>query len=222
VFNLLRSGCFLLAVYSESEQENTINNEITSSITTDEEELTVISKKFSTKKVIISICIIFVVFGLVFGGYEYTKIMNFKNYVNKANEELNLKNYDEAISFYNKALSYKKDKDIEEKLVSVQNNKQYQDIYDTGLKLLDDKKYTEAIQKFSEINQNMSEIYTDAQNKIEECRKNIINDDIQAANDAIKNEDYDAANKYIEDILKIDASNNDAKLLKTIISIKPF
>lgn len=80
-----------------------------------------------------------------------------------------------------------------------------------------EKKYLEAIQKLSQINQVSGQLYTNVQSKIEECKKNIINEDIKAANTAISDKDYDNANKYVADILKIDSNNSDAKQLQNTI-----
>ncbi|AKN33837.1 hypothetical protein Ccar_24610 [Clostridium carboxidivorans P7] len=58
-----------------------------------------------------------------------------------------------------------------------------------------------------------------AQNlKNENNKKENISKDIQLANDAAKNNKYEEANKYLDEILKIDPNNTDAKNLKDIFA----
>lgn len=157
-------------------------------------------------------------FGSAFGTSKIVEIKKFNDLVNSANQKFNTGNYDEAISLYNKALQIKSDNDVIKNVSIAQSCKQYQDIYNQGLKLVTEKKYTEAIQKLNTINQAAGQVYTNAQGKIEECKKNIISEDINATNTAISNKDYDGADKYVEDILKLDANNGNAKQLKTTIA----
>ncbi|MBI6875612.1 tetratricopeptide repeat protein [Clostridium aciditolerans] len=156
-------------------------------------------------------------FGSAFGTSKIVEVKKFNDLVNSANQKFNTGNYDEAITLYNEALQIKSDNDVIKNISIAQNYKQYQNAYNEGLKLITEKKYSEAIQKLSTINQMAGQVYTNAQSKIEECKKNIISEDIKATNTAISNKDYDSANKYVEDILKLDANNNDAKQLKTAI-----
>lgn len=161
-------------------------------------------------------CLLF--FGSAFGTSKIVQAKNYNNLVNSANQNFNTGNYDEAIELYNKALQIKDDNDVIKSKVMAQNYKQYQDTYNQGLKLINDKKYLEAIQKLSSINQVAGQVYTNAQGKIEECKKDIISDNIQNANTAISNKDYDGANKYLAEVLKIDANNTSAKQLQTTIA----
>lgn len=174
-------------------------------------------KQSNIKKAIIGLILLIIICGAGLGGYKYVQAKDFNSLIKDANQKLNEGNYDEAIQLYNKALAYKNDNDVQKKLALVQNYKQYQNTYNEGLKLMNDKKYSEAIEKLNTINQAAVQLYNSAQNKIEECKKNIINDDIQAANDSIKNGEYDAASKFVDDILKIDSNNNEAKQLKAKI-----
>lgn len=197
------------------------NNQITSIIDENIEESKIVSNspKIKIKNVIIGLIILIGICASTFGGYEYVQAKNFDDLVKAANIKMNVGNYDEAIQLYDKALTYRNDSNVQKKLETAQNYKQFENVYNNGLKLMDDKKYSEAIQKFGTIKQSASKIYNNAQNKVSECKKNIINSDIEAANSAIKKEDYDSADKYVEDILKIDANDNDAKQLKGTITV---
>ncbi|NMM61185.1 hypothetical protein HBE96_00390 [Clostridium sp. P21] len=161
-------------------------------------------------------CLLFI--GSAFGTSKIVQAKNYNNLVNSANQNFNSGNYDEAISLYDKALQIKDDSNVVKNRAMAQNYKQYQNTYNEGLKLITDKKYSEAIQKLGTINQVAGQVYTNAQGKIEECRKNIISDNIQNANTAISNKDYDSANKYIAEVLKIDSNNTNAKQLQTTIA----
>lgn len=152
--------------------------------------------------------------GSVFGGYEYNQQKSFNNLVRLANQKLYAGDYDGAIKLYNEALSYKNDNNIKNEILLAQGYKQYKSIYNDGLKLMSDKKYLEAIQKFSTINQNSGQIYNNAQNKISECKKQFIAQNIQLASDSAKNGKYDDAIKYLDEVLKLDANNSEAQNLK--------
>ncbi|AYD39837.1 zinc-ribbon domain-containing protein [Clostridium fermenticellae] len=195
------------------------NDEITSIMNEDIEDPTIISnsEKIKIKKVIIGLIVLVVICCAGFGGYKYVQAKEFNNLVKTANQKLNAGNCDEAIQLYNKALTYRSDSNVQKELAEAQKYKQYQSIYNQGLKLMNNKKYSEAIQKFSSIDQSAVQIYNNAQSKISQCKKNAINDDIQNTDNAIENGDYDTANKYIDDILKIDANSSDAKRLKAKI-----
>lgn len=156
--------------------------------------------------------------GSAFGAYKYSQQKNFNNLVNLASQKLYSGDYDTAIKLYNQALSYKNDNNVQQEIALEQSYKQYSGIYNEGLKLMTEKKYSEAIQKLSEINQASGQLYTNAQGKIEECKKNIISDNIQNANTAISNKEYDSASKYIAEILKMDSNNTEAKNLKDKIA----
>lgn len=153
-----------------------------------------------------------------FGAYKYNQYRNFNNLVNLASQKLYSEDYDNAIKLYNQALSYKNNNNIKAQMLLAQNCKQNQNIYNDGLKLMNSEEYSKAIEKFSIINKNTGQIYTNSQNKIEECKKNIISQNLKAANNSIENEDYDTANNYVSNILKIDNKNEQAIKLKEIIA----
>ncbi|BDR76577.1 tetratricopeptide repeat protein [Clostridium tetani] len=157
-------------------------------------------------------CLLFA--GSMFGTYKIIQTKNFNDLVMLANEKLNTGNYDEAIELYEKALNYKDDRSVEKELMLVKNYKQCNDIYNKGIKLMNDKKYSDAIQKLSTIEQWSGLIYTNAQSKIEECKKQIIAQNIKSASEAAKNGKYDDANKYLDQVLKLDNNNSEAKKLK--------
>lgn len=158
------------------------NNEITSIINENVEDSTKKYNVLKIKKAIIGLIVLIVICGSGFCGYKYVQDKNFNDLVKSANMKLYTGNYDEAIQLYNKALICRNDSSVQKELEIAQGYKQYQSIYNEGLKLMNDKKYSEAIKKFSSINQSAAQIYNNAQGKISECKKNIINNNIQVAN----------------------------------------
>ncbi|MHC1682668.1 MAG: N-acetylmuramoyl-L-alanine amidase [Clostridiaceae bacterium] len=106
-------------------------------------------------------------------------------------------------------------------LINEANNlKEDKSFYDEGIQLMNDKKYLEAIEQFSKISKEADKFYSEAENYIEECKKQYIAQNIQLSTDALKNNKYDDANKYLDDVLKIDANNTEAKELKNDIATK--
>ncbi|MBV4450106.1 tetratricopeptide repeat protein [Clostridium tyrobutyricum] len=176
-------------------------------------------RKQKLLKIAILIVVLIVLFiGTIFAIYKYSQKKNFNDLVNSASKKLYAGDYDDAIKLYNQALSYKDDNNVKIQISLAQGYKQNQRTYNEGLKLMSDKKYSEAIKKFSTINQNSGQIYNNSQSKISECKKDIINENIKSANNAIENENYDIANSYINDILKIDNKNEEAVKLKGTIA----
>jgi tetratricopeptide (TPR) repeat protein len=171
--------------------------------------------KKSILKVLTLILVAIVLFvGSIFGTYKYSQQKNFKNLVSLASRKLSEGDYDNAIKLYTQALNYKDDKNIKAQISLAQLYKKNQYTYNEGLKLMDSKKYSEAIRKFSTIAQSAGQIYNNAQSKISECKKQFIAQNIQLANDSAKNNKYDDAIKYLDQILKLDADNSEAKNLK--------
>lgn len=138
-------------------------------------------------KIIIFCGLLIILFGgSVFGTYEYNQQKRFNNLVRLANQKLYAGDYDGAIKLYNEALSYKNDNDVKNEILLAQGYKQYKSTYNEGLKLMNDKKYSEAIQKFSTISQNSGQIYSNAQNEIAECKKNITSQNINTDSNIAK------------------------------------
>lgn len=169
-------------------------------------------------KIATLIVVLIVLFiGTIFAIYKYSQKKNFNDLVNSASKKLYADDYDDAIKLYNQALSYKDDNNVKIQISLAQGYKQNQRTYNEGLKLMSDKKYSEAIKKFSTINQNSGPIYNNAQSKISECKKQFITKNIELANDYAKNNKYDEAIKYLDEVLKLDSNNSEAKNLKNTV-----
>ena len=86
--------------------------------------------------------------------------------------------------------------------------------YDQGIQQMNDKQYLEAMTSFQKVIKEDTERYADAQAKIDVCKKSYLDDTLQQARDAAANKDYKSALTYLEQIIKVDPSNQDALKLK--------
>lgn len=163
---------------------------------------------------IVALTTMIVIIGVSVGLYKYNKIDAYNNLIANGNRDMEQGEYDKAIALFEQSLQYKKDSNVERSIKLAQNLKEVKVIYDEGIKLLNDKKYLEAIEKFKKVTKEDDKLYNSAQGKIAECKKQYIAQNIELANNAVQNNKYDDANKYLEDILKVDADNKDAKKLK--------
>ncbi|MCR1175580.1 zinc ribbon domain-containing protein [Clostridium botulinum] len=178
------------------------------------------SKTLNKKTIIIVFILLIVMVGGGFGTYKYVQARKFNDLVNAADENFYRNNYNEAIQLYSKASSYKDDDKIKNKLSLAQTYKKNEDIYNQGLKLINEKKYLEAIQKFSQVNKQALKIYNDSQEKVKECKQNYINDKLKLAEKTINSKEYEKATQYLAEIENIDKNNSSVKNLKSIIEQK--
>ncbi|NFE80041.1 zinc-ribbon domain-containing protein [Clostridium sporogenes] len=178
------------------------------------------SKILNKKTMVIVFIVLIVMVGGGFGTYKYVQARKFNDLVNTADANFYKNNYNEAIQLYSKALSYKDDGKIKNKLSLAQTYKRNEDIYNQGLKLINEKKYLEAIQKFSQINKEALKIYDDSQEKVKECKQNYINDKLKLAENSINSKEYEKAIQYLDEIEKIDKNNSSIKKLKSTIEQK--
>ncbi|MBY6799833.1 tetratricopeptide repeat protein [Clostridium botulinum] len=149
-----------------------------------------------------------------FGFYKYNRTKDYNMLINNGNKYMVSKEYDKAISLFEQSLNYKRDPQIEKNIALANKLKKVKGIYENGISLMNDKKYLEAIEKFKMINKDGLEWYSDSQEKIKQCTKQFIAENIKLANASAGNNKYDEANKYLNSILKIDSNNLAAKNLK--------
>lgn len=170
------------------------------------------------KIAIISIVVAIVIIGGGFGIFKYNKIQTYNNLINTANKDMDQGEYDQAIALFNQSLQYKNDPNIQKNIKLAKNLKEVKNICNEGKKLMDDKKYSDAIAQFQKVTKEDDKLYNNAQKNIEECKKQLIVQNIQLANDAVKNNKYDDANKYLDEVFKLDTNSSDAKKLKDDIA----
>ncbi|MGO5073131.1 hypothetical protein ACTQ4K_04095 [Clostridium sporogenes] len=175
------------------------------------------SKILNKKTMVIVFIVLIVMVGGGFGTYKYVQARKFNDLVNTADANFYKNNYNEAIQLYSKALSYKDDGKIKNKLSLAETYKKNEDIYNQGLKLINEKKYLEAIQKFSQVNKEALKIYDDSQEKVKECKQNYINDKLKLAENSINSKEYEKATQYLAQIENMDKNNSSVKKLKSTI-----
>lgn len=166
------------------------------------------------KIIIISTISALVIIGVGVGTYKYNKIQAYNNLINNANKYMDQRDYDQAIALFNQSTQYKNDPNIQSSIKLAQSLKEVKGVFDEGVKLMSDKKYLEAMNQFQRVTKEDNKLYSDTQKKIEECKKQLI----ALSNDEIKDNKFDEANKYLDEILKIDANNADAKKLKDTVT----
>lgn len=171
--------------------------------------------KTKIKKItIISIIVVVIISVGGFGLYKYNKFQTYNSLVSSANRYMDSGDYDKAVALFNQALDYKNDNNIRRNIKLAENLKDVKKFYDNGIKDMSDKKYIDAIGEFDKVTKEDDKLYNNAKKKIAECKKQLIAD----VNDLVKNSKYDDANKELDEILKIDADNSEAKKLKDTVA----
>lgn len=171
------------------------------------------------KKVsIIFIAAVIIIMCMGLGIYKYNKVQTYKNLMNAANEAMYSEKYDQAKALFNQALSYKNDSLVQKDIKLATKLKSIKNIYDEGTKLMNNKKYLDAIYKFNKIPNDTDKLYTNAQKNIDKCKKQYIVQELNNAEILACNNNCDEAIKHLDAILKVDGTNEDAKRLKKTYS----
>ena len=160
--------------------------------------------------IICTIAVVVIVAGGI-GIYQYNKFRTYTNLIATANKDMERGEYDQAIALFNQSLQYKNDANVQNKLKVATNLKEIKAAFDEGIKLMNDRKYLEAIYYFQKITKEDYNLYNNAQNNIKQCY-------IQLTDGAIKSGKYDEGNKYLDEVFKLDANNADAKKLRDDIA----
>lgn len=159
----------------------------------------------------VMLCLSFV--GSGFGVYKYSEIKNYNTLIKQANLCMQSGDYDKAVALFKESLNYKKSADAQASIMIAEKFKNDKSYYTEGIKLLNDKKYLEALVSFNKIEGANSQ-FADLNDKIQLCKTQYIAKNTSLANDSGRNGNYEEANKYLDEILKIDANNDDVKRLK--------
>lgn len=110
----------------------------------------------------------------ILGGlciYRYRSVQTYNRLIKTANEYMEKGKYDESLELLQESLSYKNDDKVKNSIEVAKKLKEASVIYNHGVKLMDEKKYLEAINEFEKITKEDDKIYEEAKKKIEECRK---------------------------------------------------
>jgi len=108
-----------------------------------------------------------------FGSYKYNKAQAYSNLISAANKDMDNGEYDQAIALFKQALNYKSDPMIQKNIKLAASLKEAKNIYDDGVKLMNDKKYSDAIEKFNKITKEDDKLYDNAQKNIDKCKSEL-------------------------------------------------
>jgi len=172
------------------------------------------SKKKRLYLIIAIILVILAVPSTVYG-------INYKQYkgnIDKAIAQINEEKYDEAINDFTKIsntyFGKKNHKEIKNNIENAKKFKEDKKTYDEALKLIDNKKYLEAIEILKKIPKEDKKRYELAKKKTEECKTLYVALYIQKGKNEAKEGRYDDAINFFTLALKIDPDNKEASALK--------
>ncbi|MGH4138396.1 hypothetical protein [Clostridium sp.] len=174
--------------------------------------------KKNLKIVIISIILVVIGTGSFIGVKSYNTNQNYKKYLSQANTYVSKEQYDKAVQSYQEAFKCKNDANINKQIELAKVLKASKLTYDKAVKQMSDKQYLDAADTFKKVDKLDVKKYVDSQNKIIGCKKLYITDKFNIANDDLKNNKLDDANKVLADIFKVDAANADGLKLKDDIA----
>ncbi|QXE17736.1 lipopolysaccharide assembly protein LapB [Clostridium sp. 001] len=169
-------------------------------------------KHLSTKTILIIILVV-IVAGCS-GFYYFNKVKPYNDLLTAANKAVTTEDYDNAIKFYTEAETYKKTSDVDKKIQLMSVLKKSKENYEGAVQKMKSKDYLSAINIFKKVDKQDPKRYSDSQNKINECKKLYVSDNLAKAKDDIKNNKFDEASICLNNIFKLDANNSDAKKLE--------
>ncbi|SHH69139.1 tetratricopeptide repeat protein [Clostridium intestinale] len=180
-----------------------------------------ISQLKSKKLISISVFIILILVITPLSVYSYNS-RNYNKFITLGNTLLDSDEFDQAIENYNTALKYRRrnEKIINDKInLSKQLKESYQN-YTEALSLFNENRYLEASDIFKKIPELDLKYYNIAKNKIDECISLYITDNLNKAKSDAETNKYDSAMAFLDNILKIDNTNNEALSLKNTYEIE--
>lgn len=170
-------------------------------------------------KIIIIVTTALLVVAAGLGVKWYSDSKNYTRITGDADKAISEERYDDAVALYKEAFKYKNNSSIDTKIRFVTVLKKSKEAYENAIKQMANKSYFEAIGNFKKVDKLDIKRYSNAQSKSGECTKLYIEDNLKNANSSLEASKFDDANKYIDNVLKLDANNTDAKKLKSDISI---
>lgn len=162
--------------------------------------------------------IIIIIIAAIGGYYYFSKAKPYANFLNDGNKAMATEQYDKAVTLYEQALSYKKSTDANKRIDIAKLLKKSKKIYDLASVQMTKKEYLSAINSFKKVDKQDTKRYSIAQSKINESKKLYITDNLNGATDNLANGKIDEANKYLDNIFKLDSNNADAIKLKADIA----
>ncbi|ACO87040.1 tetratricopeptide repeat protein [Clostridium botulinum] len=168
----------------------------------------------SKKNIIIGATILILITLGGFGSYKYIKYKDYKALLNKAEAYMEIENYDKAIENYEKTLDYKNNKDILDKINLAKEIKESKANYEKAMESYNKKDYVGALELFKKVSKRDNKRFNLAQDKIKECIKIYVNENLDKAKALAKDKKSKEAYSYLDKVLSIDKENIVAKNLK--------
>ncbi|EJO5346564.1 tetratricopeptide repeat protein [Clostridium botulinum] len=168
----------------------------------------------SKKNIIVGAVIISLLIIVGLGSYKYTKYREYKTLLNKAEAYMEIENYDKAIENYEKTLDYKNNNDLIDKINLAKELKESKVNYEKAMELYNKKDYVGALGFLKKVSKKDNKRFKIAEDKIKECLKTYVNENLAKAKDLAKDKKYKEADVYLDKILSIDKDNLVAKALK--------
>lgn len=173
-------------------------------------------------KRLITIVLVIGCFGLgawaISEHYTNLKEERFNNIIENANKAIDNKEYKTAEILLDKAKIMDHKSDIVcEKIEKIQFNKEQNELYDRGLQLKRARRYSNAIDVFSEITDESGDLRDKSSKEIEECKQYMIGDFSDKANEAIRRGNIEKAKYIVVKIERVDENSPEINIINTKI-----
>jgi tetratricopeptide (TPR) repeat protein len=145
----------------------------------------------------------------------------FNQYLEQGKVALKNKEYQEAVSYFEKAVNEKNEKEAQQLLEETKTKLQVLTLMEKGKKVLADKKVDEAILIFTELidtyekEAEVKELVKQTETLLADAKQQMVNTLLQNSEDAVKRKEYGLAKKYLSKLLEQDQEQDKAKTLLT-------
>lgn len=166
------------------------------------------------RKILICSITAIIIISIGIGGVTYTRKEKFRNYICEVNTLISEQKYDEAQQKLVLAKNIKNNDEISNKKKEINLKKEQNQIYNQGLELMNNKKYIEAINKLSEVDDKAEEIKEVAESKIKVCKNELLKETTTSVDNFISQNKFDDAYKIIETVKIVEKENDNILKLK--------
>lgn len=171
------------------------------------------------RKILICSITAIIIISIGIGGVTYIRKERFRNYICEVNTLISEQKYDEAQQKLVLAKKIKNNDEISNKEKEINLKKEQNQIYNQGLELMNNKKYIEAINKLSEVDDKAEEIKEVAESKIKVCKNELLKKTTTSVDNFISQNKFDDAYKIIETVKVVEKENDNILKLKEKVDI---
>jgi tetratricopeptide (TPR) repeat protein len=172
----------------------------------------IINKKILAVALFISLLI---AVGVPSSTYAYN-IYNYYKYIAEGRQMIDKDNLEAAKESFNRAAGYssKNNSEIEKNIKEIEIIQKSKSDFEASVKLMNEKKYLEAIDSLKQVSKVDKLRYEDALNKINQCRDQYIGENIDKARIEAESKNYDAAIAILDTVIRFDSSIKEVPELK--------